>query len=68
VVQQIEQWFPIANTGYLARSFGEIKIKGIPAGPAPFANATHSVLMLLLYLAIFAAISAWLSRTRDVTA
>jgi ABC-2 type transport system permease protein len=68
VVQQIEQWFPIANTGYLARSFGEIKIKGIPAGPAPFADATHSVLMLLLYVAIFAAISAWLSRTRDVTA
>jgi len=68
VVQQIEQWFPIANTGSLARSFGEIKIKGIPPGPAPFADATHSVLMLLLYLAIFAGIAAWLSRTRDVTA
>jgi ABC-type transport system involved in multi-copper enzyme maturation permease subunit len=68
VVQQIEQWFPIANTGYLARSFGEIKIKGIPAGPAPYADATHSVLMLVLYVAIFAAISAWLSRRRDVTA
>jgi hypothetical protein len=68
VVQQIEQWFPIANTGYLASSFGQIKIKGIPAGATPFADATHSVLMLLLYVAIFAAISAWLSRTRDVTA
>jgi ABC-type transport system involved in multi-copper enzyme maturation permease subunit len=67
VVQQIEQWFPIANTGYLASSFGEIKIKGIPSGAAPFADATHSVLMLLLYVAVFAAISAWLSRTRDVT-
>jgi hypothetical protein len=40
---------------------------GIPSGAAPFADATHSVLMLLLYVAVFAAISAWLSRTRDVT-
>jgi ABC-2 type transport system permease protein len=67
VVQQIEQWFPIANTGYLAQSFGEIKFKGIPATPAPYADATHAVLMLLLYVAIFAAIAAWLTRTRDVT-
>ena len=68
VVQEIEQWFPIANTGYLASSFGAIKIKGIAAGPPPFANATHSVLMLLLYVALFASIAAWLTRTRDVTA
>jgi ABC-2 type transport system permease protein len=68
VVQQIEQWFPIANTGYLARSFGEIKFKGIPSTGAPFADATHSVLMLLLYVAVFAAIAGWLTRTRDVTA
>ena len=68
IVQQIEQWFPIANTGYLARAFGEIKFKGIPATPAPYADATHAVLMLLLYVAVFTAISAWLSRTRDITA
>jgi ABC-2 type transport system permease protein len=67
VVQQIEQWFPIANTGYLAQSFGEIKFKGIPATPAPYADATHAVLMLLLYVAVFTAIAAWLTRTRDVT-
>jgi ABC-2 type transport system permease protein len=67
VVQQIEQWFPIANTGYLARSFGEIRFKGIPSTGAPFADATHSVLMLLLYVALFATIAAWLTRTRDVT-
>jgi len=67
VVQQIEQWFPIANTNYLAQSFGEIKIKGISAGAAPFANATHAVLLLLLYVAVFVAISAWLSRRRDIT-
>jgi ABC-type transport system involved in multi-copper enzyme maturation permease subunit len=68
IVQKIEQWFPIANTGYLARAFGEIKLKGIPATPAPYADATHAVLMLLLYVAVFTAISTWLSRTRDITA
>jgi ABC-2 type transport system permease protein len=68
VVQQVEQWFPIANTGYLAQSFGGIKFKGIPATPAPFADATHAVLMLLLYVAAFMALTAWLSRTRDITA
>jgi ABC-2 type transport system permease protein len=68
VVQEIEQWFPIANTGYLARSFGEIRFKGIPPTPAPFADATHAVLLLLLYVAVFTAIAAWLTRSRDVTA
>jgi ABC-type transport system involved in multi-copper enzyme maturation permease subunit len=68
VVQEIEQWFPIANTGYLAQSFGAIKFKGIPATPAPFADATHAVLMLLLYVAAFMAVTTWLSRTRDITA
>jgi ABC-2 type transport system permease protein len=66
-VQKIEQWFPIANTGYLGRSFGEIKFKGIPATAPPFADATHAVIMLLVYVAAFTALSAWLSRTRDVT-
>jgi ABC-type transport system involved in multi-copper enzyme maturation permease subunit len=68
LVPQIEQWFPIANTGYLANSFGQIRFKGITASPAPIADATHAVLMLLLYVAVFTALSAWLSRTRDITA
>ena len=66
-VQKIEQWFPIANTGYLSGSFGEIKYKGIPATAAPFADATHAVVVLLLYVAAFTALSSWFSRTRDVT-
>jgi ABC-2 type transport system permease protein len=66
-VNEIEQWFPIANTGYLASSFGEIQFKGIPPTPAPFADATHAVAMLLAYIAVFVGLSAWLSRTRDVT-
>jgi hypothetical protein len=42
-------------------------VRGIQA-QAPFADATHAVLMLLLYVVAFTAISAWLSRTRDITA
>ena len=68
LVPQIEQWFPIANTGYLADAFGAIKFKGIPASPAPVADGTHAVLMLLLYVAAFMAITMWLTRTRDITA
>ena len=66
-IQQIQQWFPIANTGYLSSSFGEIKFKGIPATPAPFADATHAVLVLLVYIVFFTVLSAWLWRARDVT-
>jgi ABC-type transport system involved in multi-copper enzyme maturation permease subunit len=67
IVNKIHQWFPIANTGYLAESFGQISFRGIERTPAPFADATHAVIVLILYVVAFTAISAWLSRTRDVT-
>jgi ABC-2 type transport system permease protein len=67
IVDKIHQWFPIANTGYLAESFGQITFRGIPRNAAPFADATHAVIVLLLYLIAFVAASAWLTRTRDVT-
>jgi ABC-type transport system involved in multi-copper enzyme maturation permease subunit len=67
VVNQIHQWFPIANTGYLAESFGQINFRGIPRNPTPFADANHAVIVLLLYVVVFSAITAWLTRTRDVT-
>jgi ABC-type transport system involved in multi-copper enzyme maturation permease subunit len=67
VVNQIHQWFPIANTGYLAESFGQISFRGIPRNPTPFADANHAVIVLLLYVVVFGAITAWLTRTRDVT-
>jgi ABC-type transport system involved in multi-copper enzyme maturation permease subunit len=66
-VQQIEQWFPIANTGYLSSSFGDISFRGIQATSAPYANATHAVLVLIAYVVVFTALSAWLTRNRDVT-
>jgi ABC-2 type transport system permease protein len=67
VVNQIHQWFPIANTGYLAESFGQISFRGIPRNPSPFADANHAVIVLLLYVVVFSALTAWLTRSRDVT-
>jgi ABC-2 type transport system permease protein len=66
-VQKYQQWFPIANTGYLSGSFGDIAFKGAPPSAPPFADATHAVVVLLAYIAVFMALSAWLSRNRDVT-
>lgn len=66
-VQQVQQWFPIANTGYLSDSFGAVRLRGIAQTTAPFADATHAVVVLLLYVVVFTAISAWFTRTRDVT-
>jgi hypothetical protein len=60
------QWFPIANTGYLSDSFGAVPIRGAPT-VAPFADATHAVVVLVVYLVVFTAITGWLTRTRDVT-
>jgi hypothetical protein len=42
-------------------------VRGLQSA-APYADATHAVVMLLLYVAAFTAISAWFSRTRDITA
>jgi ABC-2 type transport system permease protein len=67
IVDKIHQWFPIANTGYLAESFGQITFRGIPRNAAPFADATHAVIVLVLYVVAFIAISVYLTRTRDVT-
>ena len=67
IVKQIQQWFPVANTTYLTESFGSIRLRGAQA-TTPFADATHAVFMLLLYVAAFTALSVWLSRTRDITA
>jgi len=67
IVRPIQQWFPIANSSYLSQSFGQIRFRGLQSQPAPYADATHAVVMLLLYVIAFTTISAWLSRTRDVT-
>jgi hypothetical protein len=67
-VKKIQQWFPIANTNYLSESFGSIRVRGIQGQQTPYADASHAVVMLLLYIVAFTAIAAYLSRTRDITA
>lgn len=67
IVKQIQQWFPVANTTYLTESSGQVRVRGVQS-QAPYADATHAALMLLLYLVAFTAISAWFSRRRDLTA
>ncbi len=67
-VRQIESWFPVANTGYLSRSFGTSLPEALARTIAkPIADANHAVLVLLVYLAIFIAGSALLASRRDVT-
>ncbi len=66
-VNPIRQWFPVTNAGYLADSFGRTAIRGINL-PAPYAGATHAVVVLAVYVAVCVAITALLVRRRDVTA
>ena len=67
-VKLIESWFPLANTGYLARSFGNAVPEALARTIAkPIADANHAVLVLLVYMAVFVAASAFLVRSRDVT-
>ena len=65
-VKDIQQWFPVANTGYLAQSFGQENIRGI-ARAQPFADATHAIVVISVYVVVFVVINAMLVRSRDVT-
>jgi ABC-2 type transport system permease protein len=64
-VRQVQQWFPLANTQYLLESFGRATTLG--TATKPFADATHGVVMLLLYCALCIAVSSALFQRRDVT-
>jgi len=67
-VKQIQQWFPLANTGYLASSFGTVSVRGLQTGGVhAFRDATHAVSVLLAYLVAFVLICSVLLRRRDVT-
>lgn len=64
-VRRIQQWFPIANATYLSSSFG--RAIAIGREGKPFADATHGVVMLLVYVAAFIGVTAYFTRRRDVT-
>lgn len=67
-VKEIQQWFPLANTGYLSDAFGRVTLRGFPSGRAvPYRDATHAVTVLLVYILGFTAVSAIVIRRRDVT-
>jgi ABC-2 type transport system permease protein len=66
-VKRIQEWFPIANTGYLADSFGQILIKGVSRGTTPYADATHAIAVLMAYVIVFVVVSSVVLRARDVT-
>lgn len=66
-VKDIQQWFPIANTGYITASFGEVGIRGLERTVKPFADATHGVVVLVAYVVVFLVITAYVVRRRDVT-
>jgi ABC-type transport system involved in multi-copper enzyme maturation permease subunit len=65
-VRRVQQWFPLANAGYLVSSFGQaVRFRG--GETAPYADATHAVVMLALYTAAFIVLAAVLIQRRDVT-
>ena len=65
--KQIQEWFPIANAGYLQQSFGRTTGAVAAAAASPPVGATHAVIVLALWLVGVAALSATLVRARDVT-
>ena len=66
-VKKIQEWFPIANTGYLTAAFGRVNIRGLTTNATPYADATHAITVLLIYVVACVVISAVLLRRRDVT-
>lgn len=65
--QHIREWFPIANAGYLQLAFGaERAAAGTAAAAKPPVDATHSVVVLCLWIAAIVVASAVLVRRRDV--
>jgi len=67
LIKQIEVWFPLANAGYLVTSFGSnAGLRGGEAIGPPPADANHAVAVLVTYLVVLAAVSAFVVRRRDV--
>jgi ABC-2 type transport system permease protein len=67
-VKQVLSYFPLANTGYLSQSFGAAIPEALRRTiTKPVADANHAVVVLLIYMLIFVAGSAFLVRVRDVS-
>ena len=57
----------LANLGYLIDAFGAPRIRSINTTVTPFADATHAVTVLMIYVVAFGIVSALVVRARDVT-
>jgi ABC-2 type transport system permease protein len=68
IINPIHEWFPIANTGYLVDSFGTVRIRGLNTSLSPYADGTHAVTVLLIYLVVFVGVTVFFTRNRDITA
>jgi ABC-2 type transport system permease protein len=66
-VRKVQQWFPLANANYLVQSFGDATTIRGAAAVKPYADATHAVIMLVVYCAAFVVLSAVFIQRRDVT-
>jgi ABC-2 type transport system permease protein len=66
--RKIQQWFPLANANYLVESFGQAVRSARAPFRAPFADATHATVMLLLYTLVFLSVSLFFIQRRDVSA
>lgn len=64
--KHIQEWFPIANAGYLQESFGVVRAAAATAPTAPPVDATHAAAVLAAWLVAIAVASAGLVRVRDV--
>ena len=64
---QIQQWFPIANGGYLQQSFGKVNAATTSSVVTSSVSAGHAVTVLVLWLVAIGVVSAALVRARDVT-
>lgn len=64
--KRVQEWFPIANAGYLEDAFGRARSAMVAPVTSSPVDAAHAVIVLALWLAGLAAMSAVLVRTRDV--
>jgi ABC-2 type transport system permease protein len=65
-VNQIHTYFPVANTDYLAQSFGYVpEIAGVSVS-GHSVGATHAVVVLSVWIAAFVVVAGLLTRARDV--
>lgn len=67
--KHIQEWFPVANAGYLEEALGVVRAAAAAASEtaAPPVDAAHAVAVLILWVAVVVVVSAGLVKVRDIT-